>query len=279
MTRTSPPFTSWFSSTRTSSTKPPTFGRIGTMWPSTCALSVETWVRLQMYLRTPPATSRSSTAPRIIRTNRRRPPGAASAAGASGAIPGSGRAPRCFTSGSIVVAIVVSQSLVNCQQPRVTNPGRKLGVSLMQRPRRPHRPRQRHARRRGGEPRVDVAIARPQQRGLRVDHFDVAGHARGKPLARLRQLLLRQLQPLGGDGPLRLRRVEIEQRALHVRRHLLAQVVLAYGRFLRDRTLLGDAPLAPEPVEQRHAHLHLQIGRADRLGGGEAVHAVVAADV
>src|SRR5260370_1746449 len=182
MTRASPPFTSWFSSTRTSSTKPPTFGRIGTMWPSTCALSVETWERLQMYLRTPPATSTSSTAPRIIRTSRRRRPGAGASTAASGEMPWSCR--ERFTSGSIVVAI----TLFPC-----------LGL-LMQRARRAYRPRQRHARRRGGEPRVDVAVARPQQRGLRVDHFGVAGHTRGKPLARLRQLILGQLQPLPRQG-------------------------------------------------------------------------------
>src|SRR5258708_12448399 len=197
MTRASPPFTSWFSSTRTSSTKPPTFGRIGTMWPSTCASSVETWERLQMYLRTPPATSTSSTAPRIIRTRRRRPPGAAAATGASREMPWSCRAR--FTSGSIVVAI----TLFPC-----------LGL-LVQCARRAHRPRQRHARRGGGEPRVDVAVARPQQRGLRVDHFDVACHAGGKPLARLRQLILGHLQPPPPPALLPPPRVAVAHPPLH----------------------------------------------------------------
>ena len=65
-TSVSPAFTCWFSSTATRSMKPATLGAMAVMWPSTCALSVLTWFRLQRYRRTPHVTSATTRiAPRM----------------------------------------------------------------------------------------------------------------------------------------------------------------------------------------------------------------------
>ena len=50
-----------------------------------------------------------------------------------------------------------------------------------------------------GEAGVDVGVPRADERGLRVDHLDVAGDAVDEAFARLRELLLGQLQAFVGE--------------------------------------------------------------------------------
>src|SRR5437867_6839339 len=65
-----------------------------------------------------------------------------------------------------------------------------------------HRAREVDARQRNREARVDVDVAGANQRRLGVDHFDVACDSRCEPLSRLRQLLVREPEPVRSDAPL-----------------------------------------------------------------------------
>src|SRR5690242_14443318 len=73
------------------------------MWPSTCALSVETCDRPNHHLRTPSTVRASTTAPMTMKTLRRE---LVAFAGAAALGAGEGRAGDSV-SGSIVVAIVL----------------------------------------------------------------------------------------------------------------------------------------------------------------------------
>src|SRR5882672_5981700 len=74
------------------------------MWPSTCALSVETCERPNHHLRAPKITNPSKITPMIMKTVRRELLGGAAGAGVEGR--GAGRA-EASVFGSIVVAIVL----------------------------------------------------------------------------------------------------------------------------------------------------------------------------
>src|SRR5215813_12679036 len=175
------------------------------MCPSTCALSLDTWVRDQIHLRTPPAMRTRSTTPRMAKIRFRFEP---FWAGRNSALPrlaaGSPRAGRCSdTSGSIVVAM--SSSL-----------GRSAIGQLVQLPGAAHGAGQRHT-----------------------------SHARLEPLPRFIQLRLREAQPLGGDHLLLGGRAEVEPRRIDFGGDLPPQLVGAHARLLEYRLLLRDPPLAP----------------------------------
>src|SRR5260370_9142711 len=153
---------------------------MGTMCPSTCASSVETWLRPYTHLRAPsPARARSAT-PMSANATRRRPPvwgtgpGAALPEAAGDAAGASFVASR-FVSGSIVVAI---DSL-------------KSGSGLVEGVRDPGRPGQRDATRRRREAGIGVGVPRANQGRLRVNHVEVAGHSRPQTLACLREFVQR----------------------------------------------------------------------------------------
>src|SRR3954454_5365554 len=57
----------------------------------------------------------------------------------------------------------------------------------------------------------DVLLAGGRDRLLRLNHFDVAGHAGGEPVARLRELLSCQVARSGGDLQLLRARAQIEK--------------------------------------------------------------------
>src|SRR5207247_9793868 len=82
--------------------------------------------------------------------------------------------------------------------------------------------RQRNPGAGGGEARVDIAIARADQVGLRVDGLDVPGYTRLETLARLREFVLGEPQALGRDRLLGLRRAQVQIPRIHVRGDLVA---------------------------------------------------------
>src|SRR5438067_1739964 len=122
----------------------------------------------------------------MIMNTVRRPPGLGSAgdeAGGAGGVVFA--ADSRLTSGSIVVAI---ESLFD---PSVDRDELVKGSGDA------GRPCQGDARGRGREARVDVRVARPNQVRLRVDHLDIARHARLEALARLRPAPARPVNPAG----------------------------------------------------------------------------------
>src|SRR3989441_3662566 len=205
----------------------------------------------------------------MMKTVRLRPPGLAGASGCSGAS-GEDLADRWAVSRSIVVAM---SSLIAWVR---NGPGRQPGGPLMKRPGDAGGARQRDPGGSGGEAGVDLGVARADQPGLRGDDVDVAGDPGLETLARLAELTLGEPQLLAGHRLLRLGRAQVEQGGIHLGGDLAAQVRLAHLRLAYHGVLLGEPRLAPEAVENRHAHLQREVAGGDRARHGRAVHAVIA---
>src|SRR6185503_11229656 len=158
------------------------------MWPSTWALSVETWERPNHHRRIPRNSRLSRMTLMIEKTSLRERLGVGFVTDGRGLASVLGS----VAVGSIVVAIVPS--------------------SLMQGVRAAHGARQRDPRHQRRETRIDVRFTRANQRLLSIDHFDIPRDAGLEALPCLRDFLGRQAQPLARDHLLGRRRPEIEQR-------------------------------------------------------------------
>src|SRR4051794_34583763 len=180
--RVSPAFTCWFSSTRTWATKPPTRGRTGVTCPSTCALSVSSQLRPSHQRYPKYASSARSSTPRMGRMGfffaRAGVASSATGCGPEGASEA--------LMDAVALAMVSSLSFTGPRSAEVE--GGSGG------------PGQAHPRRGRGGLRLDHGVARADQVLLGVDHLDVARQPVRKALLRLRELLVGQPQPLGGDA-------------------------------------------------------------------------------
>ena len=89
------------------------------------------------------------------------------------------------------------------------------------------------------------------QRERRRDHVRVAGDAGAEPVARLLHFLLGETLALARGVHLLARRRDVEHRAAHVERDLLAQIAAAHFDVARHGLLLLRLRLAASALEHR----------------------------
>jgi len=114
---------------------------------------------------------------------------------------------------------------------------------------------------------------------LRGDHLDVAGDPSLKPLPCFGDFLRGELQAFRRDHLLRARRMQIEQRAIHIRGDLLAEIARPHVRLARHRLLFGLPPFAAEAVQNGQRDLHGELPRSDGIRQANAAQSVVRFDV
>jgi len=112
----------------------------------------------------------------------------------------------------------------------------------------PDRPRQVRARLVEAIQRRDLVVVRARQRILGLNHFDVVRHSRLETVPRLIHFLFRKLHAQVGHLHFISRRLEIQQRGLHIQRELVAQVVFLLLQFLISRSARTTSACIRPPV-------------------------------
>src|SRR5713226_5852371 len=208
------------------------------MCPSTCASSVVS--RLWKYTNNPTMPS-STTAPPPISSRLTfgfaNPFGVSSSRNSSSVIRGAFVA---FSSPTSISMLIVPPLL--------------LCVNLFHLP---DRPRQVRARLVEAIQRRDLVVVRARQRILGLNHFDVVRHSRLETVSRLIHFLFRKLHAQVGHLHFISRRLEIQQRGLHIQRELVAQVVFLLLQFLDFQVRADHLRVYSSTGKQRHVHTGL----------------------
>src|SRR5258708_35753719 len=102
----------------------------------------------------------------------------------------------------------------------------------------------------------------PRKRILRLNHFDVVCHSRFEPVARLIHFLLGELHSQIRHLHFVSRRLQIQQRGLHVQCDLVSQIVFLLFQFLDFQVRPPRSRVDPSASKQRHIHARLiRVGR------------------